>query len=104
MSIYLLTIMALAGFVTFALIAPGEAVALAARLKRRFRAYLIARHGADAYKRIEHELGREAERRGITDERTAHFLKQQRPHIVQEFGACHADTILGEPTLIEERG
>ena len=80
---------------------PLEAVALAAELKRRYRRWIIRRHGEAAARLFEQQLRARAGRDRLKQEAVDIVMRQERERIIQEFGAQFANEFLGSPCPLE---
>jgi hypothetical protein len=80
---------------------PLQAVALLAELKRRYRRWMVRRHGEQAAKRIETTLRAKAGKDPIKQEAIDIVMSQERARIIEKHGTVYANHSLGAPSPLE---
>ena len=91
----------LPALVSWAVAHPQEARSRIARLKRRWRAYLIRRHGRQAAISLFRALRTEAAACGIGLDLVETFIQNHADEVALRLGREEADRLLGEPTPLE---
>ena len=80
---------------------PLKAIAIVAEIKRRFRQYLVSRHGKLLAQDYIVRLRVKCKRRGEDMAELEQVFEEMRTQLEEQLGTRYADEFLGEPTEIE---
>lgn len=80
---------------------PLQAVAFAAEVKRRYRRWIVKRHGEEAFKIIEKQMREKAGNIAYEQKVIDTLMAQERKRIIEKFGTTYANWSLGTPDPLE---
>lgn len=80
---------------------PLQAVAFAAEVKRRYRRWIIRKHGEEAFRILEKEMRRKAGNDPYEQKVIDILMTQEKERIIEKFGTEYANWSLGTPGPLE---
>jgi hypothetical protein len=80
---------------------PLQAVAFAAELKRRYRRWIVRRHGEEAFNALEKQMRAKAGNNARRQKAVDILMAQERERIIEKFGTDYANWSLGTPSPLE---
>ena len=88
-------------YITWIKCYPLQAVAFAAELKRRYRRFIIRRHGEEAFRILEKQMREKAGNNARSLKAVEILMAQERERIIEKFGTDYANWSLGTPNPLE---
>src|SRR5258708_29720182 len=101
MNLFLWGMVLLILLVALAVCSPSSARAVVAKLKRRYRLYLIRRYGNIDYQDFANRLKQHMASKGYKKIEAKLFLCEHKDEVIKRLGTRIANAKLGEPTPLE---